>query len=152
MHFREIPFLRLLAPLCTGVILAEAAPGGDTAAWIIAALSSAFLTLLLFRKKYSADLLFGVTLMILIAAGGYLSCIFGKNRLSTYESTEQLFLIRMSEYPDKRAKSYSIRAEIEAAGKGSLSYGQRGSLLLYLMQDTLAPVWQPGDRLLISKN
>jgi len=149
VHFREIPFLRLLAPLCTGVILAEAAPGGDTAAWIIAALSFAFLTLLLFRKKYSADLLFGVTLMTLITAGGYLSTIFSKNRLSTYESTEQIFLIRMSEYPDKKAKSYSFRAEIEAAGKGSLSYGQRGSMLLYLMQDTLAPVLQPGDRLLI---
>ncbi len=149
MLFREIPFLRLVAPLCAGVIAAEAAPGGDTFAWIVVAASAAAMTLLLLRKMYFTDTLFGGILMIFIGAAGYLLYSTNARRLSTFEKQEQTFLLRLSEFPDEKANSRSFRAKIIAAGTDTLRSGVKGSILLYCMNDTLTRDWIPGDRLLI---
>lgn len=149
MLFREIPFLRLVAPLCAGVIAAEAAPQGDTSAWIFLAASAAAMTVLIVRKMYFTDTLFGGILMIFIGAAGYLLYSTGNKRLTTFEKQEQTFLLRLSDYPDEKANSRSFRAKIIAAGTDTLRSGVRGSILLYCMNDTLTRDWIPGDRLMI---
>ena len=149
MHFREIPFLRLVAPLCAGVIAAEAAPGGDTFAWVAIAASAAAMTALIFRKMYSTDTLFGAMLMIFICATGYLLYSTRSRSLTTLGKHEQTFLLRLSEYPDEKPNSRSFRAKIIAAGTDTLRSGTKGSILLYCLDDTLTRDWIPGDRLLI---
>ncbi len=149
MLFREIPFLRLVAPLCAGVIAAEAAPGGDTIAWVSLAASAAAMTFLVLRKMYFTDILFGGIMMIFTAAAGYLLYSTENRRLTTFEKQQQTFLLRLSEYPEEKANSRSFRAKIIAAGTDTLRYGVKGSILLYCMNDTLTRDWIPGDRLLI---
>ena len=149
MHFRETPFLRLLAPLCAGVIAAEAAPGGDTFAWITMAASAAALTALMFRKIYFRDPIFGSLMIVLICATGYLLYSIQKKSLTTFEKHEQTFLVKLKEYPDEKANSRSFRAKILAAGTDALGSGLKGSILLYCMDDSLSRDWIPGDRLLV---
>ncbi|HUW92425.1 MAG TPA: ComEC/Rec2 family competence protein [Bacteroidales bacterium] len=149
MHFREIPFLRLLAPLCAGVIAAETAPGADTVVWITVAASAVVLTGLTFRKKYFSDPLFGIILFVLITAAGYLLYSNSQKRLSTFAKSEQIFLLKLSEYPDKKSNSWSFRARIMAAGTDTLRSGLTGSMLLYCMDDSLTMGWHPGDRIMI---
>lgn len=150
MHFREIPFLRLFAPLCAGVIVAEALPHAATAAWIITSAAVSVMTLRLFHRCYHYDILFGTALIIFLMATGYLLNFAGKERLSNLTGSRQLFMVRLSGYPDQKDKSCSFRAKIMTASMGGKQYSPRGSLLLYFLTDTLPSRWQPGDILLVS--
>ncbi|MGB8359023.1 MAG: ComEC/Rec2 family competence protein [Bacteroidales bacterium] len=149
MLFREIPFLRLFAPLCAGVIVAEVLPHGGAAAWIMTAAAAAVMTLRLFHKSYHSDPLFGAALIIFLMAAGYLLHITGKERLSNFERSRQLFMVRISGYPEKKNNSCSFRAKIIPASGDDQQYTPHGSLLLYFISDTLPSAWQPGDKLLV---
>jgi competence protein ComEC len=147
--FREIPFLRLFAPLCAGVIVAEALPSAATAAWIMTAAVTAVMTLRLFHKNYHSDTLFGTALIIFLMAAGYLLHFVGKERLSNLERSRQLFMVRISGYPEKKSNSCSFRAKIITASMDGQQYAPHGSLMLYFISDTLPSRWQPGDNLLV---
>jgi len=149
VHFREIPFLRIFAPFCAGVILAEAAPSAATAAWAMAVTAVLVITLRLIRKNYNPDTLFGTAIVIFFLAAGYLMHITGKERLSTLSEKRQLFTVRISGYPEKKNASCSFRAKTINASVDEQQYFPRGSLMLYFMSDTLPSRWQPGDRLTV---
>jgi competence protein ComEC len=149
VHFREIPFLRIYAPLCAGVIAAEAVPSAVTAAWAVAATAALLITLRLIRKKYQPDTFFGAAIVIFFLASGYLLHVTGKERLSTIDESRQLFTVRISGYPDKKSSSCSFRAKIVSITAEDQQYKPRGSLLLYFVSDTLPSRWQPGDRLTV---
>jgi competence protein ComEC len=149
VHFREIPFLRIFAPFCAGVILAEAAPSFATAAWAMAVIAVPVITQRLIRKNYNPDILFGTAIVIFFLAAGYLMHITGKERLSTLSEKRQLFTVRISGYPEKKNASCSFRAKIINASVDEQQYSPRGSLMLYFMSDTLPSRWQPGDRLTV---
>jgi competence protein ComEC len=149
VHFREIPFLRIFAPFCAGVILAEAAPSFVTAAWAISGLAVLAMTLRLIRKNYHPDTIFGAALVIFFLASGYLLHVTGKERLSTIGESRQLFTVRISGYPDKKSNSCSFRAKIVTSSADGQQYYPRGSLMLYFVSDTLPTHWQPGDRLVV---
>ncbi len=147
MHFREIPFLRIYAPFCAGVIVAEAAPSAATAAWTMAGTALLFITLRLIRKNYHPDTLFGTAIVIFFLAAGYLMHITARERLSTLSEKRQLLTVRISGYPEKKSASCSFRAKIVNASGDELQYSPHGSLMLYFISDTLPSRWQPGDRL-----
>lgn len=149
MHFREIPFLRIFAPFCAGVIVAEAAPSVVTAAWAMAGTAALVITLRLIRKSYHADTIFGTAIVIFFLAAGYLMHVTAKERLSTISESRQVFTVRISAYPEKKNASCSFRAKIINATGDGRQYSPRGSLLLYFISDTLPSRWQPGDRLTV---
>jgi len=149
VHFRDIPFLRLYAPLCAGVLAAEAAPAADTAAWILLSVAAAAMTLRMAYKGYFTDLLYGCAVISFLMASGYLLHTSGKRRITTLEERRDTFLVRVAEYPEKKSSSHAFRAKIISAGKEGNEYHPTGSLLLYFISDTISPEWKPGDRLLI---
>jgi competence protein ComEC len=149
VHFREIPFLRIFAPFCAGVILAEAAPSAVTAAWAMAGTAALVITLRLIRKNYHPDTLFGTAIVFFFLAAGYLMHVTGKERLSTITESRQLFTVRISGYPEKKSTSCSFKAKIVNIAVDGEQYSPHGSLMLYFMSDTLPSRWQPGDRLTV---
>ncbi|HWR74794.1 MAG TPA: ComEC/Rec2 family competence protein, partial [Bacteroidales bacterium] len=149
MHFREIPFLRIFAPFCAGVILAEAAPSAAAGAWAMAGAAALVISLRLIRKNYHPDTVFGTAVIVFFLAAGYLMHVTGKERLSTLGESRQLFTVRISGYPEKKSASCSFRAKIVNITVDGQQYSPRGSLLLYFISDTLPSHWQPGDRLTV---
>jgi len=145
--FREIPFLRLLLPLCLGVIIAEVAPGYDLIARIVSLVVFTALTIMLLRTIRITDTVFGAVIMIFIFACGYLLYENQKEKLSHLGENEQVFVLRLLDYPDKKASGYSFRARMESVDYGKNITRPKGSLLLYFMTDSLKQVWHPGDRL-----
>ncbi len=149
MHFREIPFLRIFAPFCAGVILAEAEPSAVTAAWALTVTAALVITLRLIRKKYHPDALFGTAIVIFFLSSGYLMHVTVKERLSTLSERRQVFTVRISGYPEKKNASCSFRAKIINTTVDGQQYTPRGSLLLWFMSDTIPSRWQPGDMLTV---
>ncbi len=147
MQFREIPFLRLYAPLCAGVIVAEAAPRMMAFALTIGVLSLAVMTIRLYRKSFLPDTLFGTSVILFLLASGYLLRTEEQARPIELPDSRQQVTVRLSGYPEKRNASWSFRAKIISVREGdSLSYPY-GSLMLWYMGDTLPSPWKPGDRL-----
>lgn len=149
MHFRDIPFLRLYAPLCAGVLAAEAAPEADTAAWLLLAVAASAMTLRLAHKGFLADMLYGCAIIGFLLASGYLLHSTGKRRLSALEERRCDLLVRLAEYPEKKSSSYAFRAKIISVVTDGNEHHPTGSLLLYFIPDTITPAWKPGGRLLI---
>jgi competence protein ComEC len=150
VHFREIPFLRLFAPLCAGVIVAEYFRIPAAVSWILMAAAMAAMSLRVRRKSYFTDIIFGTALTVFITCCGCLLRQSEKERLSDLDEGRRQILVRISEYPEKVRNGCSFTAKIIAVTQKGISSSPRGSLLLYFMADTLPSFWQPGDMLLVS--
>lgn len=150
MHFREIPFLRLFAPLCAGVIGAEYFRIPATVVWIVIAAAMATMSLRVRRKSYFTDIIFGIALTVFIACFGCLLRQSEKECLSILKEGRQEIIVRISEYPEKVNNGCSFTAKIIAVSRRDSISSPEGSLLLYFMADTLPSGWQPGDMLVVS--
>jgi len=149
VHFREIPFLRLFAPLCAGVIVAEALPRLLIIVCIAAAASLVFMTLRLFKKSYFSDIPFGLTLAIFLFAAGYLLRTEERMRPGDMKETGQLVAVRLSSFPEKGNKSCSLRARVLSITDEDSLYYPHGSMMLWFMTDTIPSGWRPGDSMLL---
>ncbi|MFN2313362.1 MAG: ComEC/Rec2 family competence protein, partial [Bacteroidales bacterium] len=149
MQFREIPFLRLYAPLCAGVIVAEAVPRLTVFVLIAGALSLAVMTLRLFRKSYFSDTIFGSAVIAFLLSAGFLLRIMEQNRPGVLNETRQLVTVRLSGYPEKKNASWAMKAKIITAREGDSLSAPGRSIMLWFMGDTLPGAWKPGDRLVL---
>jgi len=150
VQFREIPFLRLYAPLCAGVIVAEASSRFLAVALTVAALSLTVMTIRLLRKSFLPDILFGTAIILFLLASGYLLRTEEQARPTELPDSRQRVTVRLSGYPEKRNASWSFRAKIISVREGDSLICPRGSLMLWYMADTLPPRWKPGDRLCLN--
>lgn len=150
MQFREIPFLRLYAPLCAGVIVAEAAPPVTAVALIVAAIAVAVMSVRLFRKSYFSDNLYGAAIALFLFAAGYLLRTEEHSRPDELADSRQLITVRLSEYPEKKNAGWSFSAKIISVCENDSLRHSRGSLMLWFMSDTLPPAWEPGDHLVLN--
>jgi competence protein ComEC len=149
VQFREIPFLRLYAPLCAGVIVAEAVPRLTLFVLIAGILSLALMTVRLFRKSYFSDIFFGSAVVAFLLSAGFLLRAMEQNRPGVLSETRQLVTVRLSGYPEKKNASWSLRAKIIMAREGDSLSSPGHSIMLWFMGDTLPGAWQPGDRLVL---
>jgi len=150
VQFREIPFLRLYAPLCAGVIVAEVVPRLTLLVLIAGILSLALMTVRLFRKSYFSDTIFGTAVVAFMLSAGFLLRAMEQNRPGTLSETRQQVTVRLSGYPEKKNASWSLRAKIIMAREGDSLSAHGHSIMLWFMGDTLPGAWQPGDRLVLS--
>jgi competence protein ComEC len=149
VHFREIPFLRLLAPLCGGVIVAEAAPRLVTVVCVAATVSLVLMTMRLFRRSYFSDMLFGTALIVFLLSAGYILRTAERMRPGEMKVARQTVTVRLSSYPEKGKSGCSFQARIVSTGDADSLYCPRGSLMLWFMTDTIPTAWGPGDRMVL---
>ncbi len=145
MHTREIPFLRLTVPLCTGVIVAECLPCCSVVAAVAAFAALAVMTIRLLRTSYRSDTLFGAALIVFLSASGYLLRNSERLRPGDLGGERQEVTVRLSGYPAKSNSGCSFRAKILSVSEGDSLTHPRGSLLMWFMTDTIPSGWRPGD-------
>lgn len=145
MHFRDIPFLRLTVPLCAGVLIAEYLPGTRVAAATAAVIAIIVMVVRMLHTGHLADNIFGVALMVFLASSGCLLRTTERQRLSDLPAIRQEITLRLSGYPDRGNSGCSIRGRIITAKSGDTITAPRGSILLWLMSDTVPSRWKPGD-------
>ncbi len=150
MQFREIPFLRLYAPLCAGVIVAQALPRVMPVALITGAVALAVMTLRLFRKGYFSDILFGTAVIVFLFSAGCILRSGEQNRTAVLKETRQMVDVRLSGYPEKKNTAWLLQARIITVREGDSLSAPGGSLLLWFMDDTLPAPWKPGDRMVLN--
>jgi len=145
----KIPFLRLLVPLCSGIIISEIYTGDSAPGIICIALSIIAAIITTFRLTIERDIVFGVAVVLFLAGAGYILHYTDEEATYNLDNSEQLFIVRLTDFPEKKKNSYSFECSIESSGSNQLNWHPRGKLHIYYMIDTIEETWMPGDQLII---
>ena len=149
MLFKEIPFLRIVIPVCIGIITGLYFDPDKS--FLIASslvLISGF-GLNIFFKKRDLNYFYGFPLTFALILCGLMLYSGEKNRLTHLEPVSAIYLCTLSEYPEEKGNSYRITARIYKRITEEESYPITGSIMLYIKKDTMIKALIPGDFLKI---
>jgi competence protein ComEC len=147
---KEIPFLRILIPLISGIIagLYLALPLWPVIISLI--LIAALIMFRLVSHNSQTDYLSGLALTLSLAFCGYLLYSIEKQKINTFKLKQTDFLCTLSDYPEPRGNSYRVKARLDAVIEKSELKTVSGSMLLYIKNDTSIAAMLPGDILKFS--
>lgn len=132
-------------PLCAGIIISDRLPGHTLTALLCASAALLCMTLQLFRKSYFGDNIFGVSIILFLLSSGYLLHHQYIERISSLGSGRQLMTLRLDNSPERKRSSYALSGKILSVTSGDSLTRPEGSIILWLVADTLPAAWLPGD-------
>jgi competence protein ComEC len=148
---KEIPFLRIGLPFCTGII---------SGLWLkpvlilvlpLMTLSAAGFILSLMSRRRFPDIVYGISLNIFLWLSGLLLYFNQMARLSELDPGRAAYLCTVTEFPEEKPNSFSIILKINSKIISESNIQPiRGSIMIYLRKETLPCRYIPGDILLIS--
>ena len=143
---KEIPFLRICIPLCLGIITGLYVTPGDRFFILTAIIILiSFVASLLYNRQLT-NYMYGFALSLSLFICGLLLYTKEKTRLSIFESEEALFSGILSDYPEKKNKSYLLVLKLEKIINRNGESPVNGSLMVYYITDTIPQSFSPGDR------
>jgi competence protein ComEC len=144
---KEIPFIRLLVPLCIGILAGYLTEIPLSASLATLAFSLTLLVISLFFKTLHFNSLFGASLFLLLASSGLINIRYELSRHGTLRPSEAKFICRVKSFPDKKPNSYALTTDLKGivADDGQI-HKIAGSLLIYYSpSDSVTPTMIPGD-------
>jgi len=142
---KEIPFLRIVVPLCLGILSGVYFPSGKiiSAIFLVAALTGLVVSLLF--NKYLVNIVYGAFLSVLLFFAGHLLYRTDKEKLSTLDQIRREYICTISEYPELRGKSLRVIARLKYDADNRTVKPLHGSLLIYFKTDPVVMTFIPGD-------
>jgi len=146
---KEVPFLRIVVPLCLGIISGVSfAPGN-----LFFAVSGTVILILfcisLFFNRQLTNHFFGFSMMLSLFLCGLFLYNREKTRLSVLDSRESLFYGRLNDYPEEKENSWRMIFRMEESITSGREEKVKGSLLIYCRKGEYLPSFTPGDVLVI---
>jgi competence protein ComEC len=147
---KEIPFLRILIPLCAGIISGVFIEP-DNAILISALLIiiAGFTSSLLFNR-YIVNLVFGCTVSFSFFICGLLLYSSEKKRISILDPERACFGCTVEDFPEERENSCRLTVRLNRRITPSGNIKISGSMLLYIKKRVTPLSFTPGDRLIIN--
>ncbi|HBH82372.1 MAG TPA: hypothetical protein DDY34_01005 [Bacteroidales bacterium] len=149
MLHKEIPFLRIIIPLCAGIISNLYTEPGPifllTASVLIAA---SFLFSIYFNRS-RMNILFGFIMTLALILCGHLMYSHEKNRITILEQKKSKIICTVSDFPEERENSYRVKVRLAAVSDSDGIKRIAGSMLLYIRKDSSVTDLLPGDILKI---
>jgi hypothetical protein len=132
---KEIPFLRIIVPLCFGIISGMMFNPG---LWFIIGLAiltlAGFLITLFFNKRIS-NYPFGIVTFAAFITIGLLLIKKEKDSISELRSDETTFLATLSDYPEEKEKTFLLTISLNYTISGGVKNCVTGSMVLYHRKD-----------------
>jgi len=97
------------------------------------------------KTALKRDIVSGIAIMLFFTGAGFILHHTEEKKYSALDEVRQIFLIKLTDYPEKKKNSYSIECSIEASGVEQLTFHPRGKLLIYYITDTIKENLIPGD-------
>jgi len=149
---KEIPFIRLVVPLCIGILTGYLSDTGVVPVIVTAVGAFILLAISLFRKRIRADVIYGTALNLILFSGGFLLLRTELTTPSKLNEGEVITLLcRVQSFPEKKPASHAIMTTlISSFDDSGATTGLKGSMLFYLTgPDTTPPPLLPGDLMLL---
>ena len=150
MLHHKIPFLRIIIPLCAGIISAYFFRAGQNVIIPFALLTAGVLISSARKNRKPTDYLFSCLFACSLFTAGMLLYYIEKRSISELPAHEAVYTVAINDFPEEKAKSYKAVAELISVRNGSENTELTGSLLLYFEKDESLTEWQPGDIIAIS--
>jgi competence protein ComEC len=144
---KEIPFIRLLVPLCIGILAGYLTDIPLSVSLVTLAFSSLVLATSLLVKTLHFNSLFGGALFLLLSSFGFINVRHELSRCDTLHPSEALFVCRIKSFPEKKTNSYALTTELKGrlGDSGEMQKITGGLLLYYTPSDSVTPSIVPGD-------
>jgi competence protein ComEC len=149
---KEIPFIRLVVPLCIGILTGYLSDTGVVPVIVTAVGAFILLAISLIRKRIRADVIYGTALNLMLFSGGFLLLRTELTAPSKLNEGEVITLLcRVQSFPEKKPASHAIMTTlITSFDDSGATTGLKGSMLFYLTgPDTTPPPLLPGDLMLL---
>jgi competence protein ComEC len=146
---KEIPFLRIGLPLCSGIISGLYFKPDIVFLVLLVIFIITGFCISLFFNKYQTNIVFGFSLTISLFLCGLILYSNEKDSLSILEPEKSLFVCTLSDYPAEKEKSFMLTAKIDRKLIPGGHKDVKGSIILYNKKDSLLTSLLPGDQLII---
>lgn len=145
MLYREIPFLRIIVPLCLGIISGlYFHPGIYATLFIIITALTGLIVSLSFNKNLT-NCLYGFSFSIALYACGIFLYSCEKNRISSLKPEKTTFISELTDYPEEKENSFMLSVKLHKGISVQDTLNIRGSMVLYLKKDSSITSLLPGD-------
>jgi competence protein ComEC len=146
---KEIPFLRIVIPLCLGIVSGLYVVPGD----MFFILSGACILILfctsLFFNRQLTNPVYGISLMLALFISGLLLYTKEKERITVLSREEALFSGALSDYPEEKENTFRMVLKMDSRISNASQEKVIGSMVLYCRKSPDMPEFIPGDRLII---
>jgi competence protein ComEC len=146
---KEIPFLRIIIPLCLGIIAGMLFNPGLWFIIVLSILTLAGFIISLFYNKRLTNYFFGVVIFIAFFTCGLILLKNEKESISRLRSEDTTFIAVLSDYPVEKENSYMLTVKLNKTISDEGGKFVTGSLLLYHRKDSVTKRMVPGDILVI---
>lgn len=146
---KEIPFLRIIIPVCLGIISGIYFTPGNLFFIVSGVAVAALFMFSLQLNRRMTNWLYGLAFFMALFLAGLFLYTYEKNRLTVLSDEEYLVAGVLKDFPEEKDKSRSMTLRMEGisvAGKWQEAYG---SVLLYCRKSDSLPSLTPGDRLVV---
>lgn len=158
--WKEAPFLRLIVPLITGILLQWNLSISSAIAWLTLSIALIAFILFSFAKigfLFKWNKLNGFYInLILVAAGMLLSyyknTAHQQNWISNYYQPGQAMQLTLEEPLSEKAKSYKSVASVSLLPDSNNPKAVKGNIILYFQKDSSILKLDYGSQIIISKN
>lgn len=149
MLHKEIPFLRICVPLCSGVITGIYTGSDHLLPAIIISLAAVAFILSIVLRKYNDDHIFGIAVFLSFFITGWILCRIQKDSLSVLKKETSVFTCTLTDFPEEKEKNYTLILKIDAIIENSIRKPLNVSIILYNKKDSIIRSFLPGDQLII---
>ena len=149
MLHKEIPFLRIIVPLCLGIISGMYILPGLLFVIALIIIIIAGFSLSLFFNTRPENPVYGIVIFIAFYTCGLILINNEKKSTSKLVSEQTTFLSTISDFPVEKENTYMLTIELNKVISGERKNSVNGSILLYYRKDSVIKKMLPGDILLI---
>lgn len=145
---REIPFLRIIVPLCAGIVAGLRFVPGN---FFIIFSTTFILAILVASRRFNKrqeNLLFGLAFTLAMFLLGMILYNNEKSSLSVLKNEETELLCVLSDYPEQKPKSLMLSLKMISTATGT-GKPLKGSVVVYLSGKHDFKEFRPGDMLVI---
>lgn len=142
---KELPFLRILLPLCLGIISCLLFRLSILQLTIISTVIITIFSASLLFNKSLLNHIYGYALTLALFITGHLLYRNEKDRLSDLEPEKTVFTGVITAYPEEKPNSFRTVVRLCSKVRGSFEVPLNGSLMIYFRKDKQINPLLPGD-------
>jgi len=146
---KEIPFLRIIVPLCAGIVSGLYFTPGPAFVFASSAIIILCFSLSLRFNRSLINTVYGLSLTLALYTGGLLLYKNEKENISVLPHGEALYSGYLEEYPEEKENTFKLLLRIEKRISREGQNRVSGIILLYSKKNQGVSTMLPGDRLMV---
>jgi len=147
--YKEIPFLRLGVPLCTGIITGLFLCPGTIFFIVSASVIALLFVASRFFNKFLTNTVYGVSITLGLWLAGLLLYTFEKETISDLDPRETIFKVILDDTPEEKEKTWKMIVRLNGIIDHDSLVPAGGSLLIYHRKHGDISGLLPGDELIM---